>query len=156
MVIAGTGHRPKYCPCLYDETHPWLLNLKSLIKDKLVEKNPSAVISGMAIGFDTWLAEVALDLKIPLWAYIPFKGQHLKWPSESKERYESILDRSEKSRIMLDRYYPYAFIVRDETMVNDCDLVFALLNPAVQSGGTFYTVNYAHKKKKEVINLWKS
>lgn len=67
MILAGTGHRPKYLPCRYNENHPWLISLKNKIREKLDELRPSAVISGVAIGFDTWLAQSALDLKIPLW-----------------------------------------------------------------------------------------
>ena len=29
LVIAATGHRPKYCPCKYKENHPWLDDLKN-------------------------------------------------------------------------------------------------------------------------------
>jgi len=32
MIICGTGHRPKFCPCKYKDVHPWLDKLKGDIK----------------------------------------------------------------------------------------------------------------------------
>jgi uncharacterized phage-like protein YoqJ len=154
MILAGTGHRPKYLPCRYNENHPWLISLKNKIREKLDELRPSAVISGVAIGFDTWLAQSALDLKIPLWCYIPFPEQGSKWPGDSKKIYKELLDKCEKSVILSPNYSTECFFTRDKAMVNDADKIIALWNPDMQSGGTYYTVQYTLKKKKEVINLW--
>lgn len=154
MIICGTGHRPKYLPCKYNEKHPWLINLNLRIEDKLNELKPQAVISGVAIGFDTWLAQAALRLKIPLWCYIPFPEQGIKWPSESRKIYQELLDKSEKRVILSSKYSTECFFVRDRKMVDDADIVVALWNPEMLSGGTYYTVQYANEHSKEVINLW--
>lgn len=85
MIIAGTGHRPKYCPCKYDENHPWLFDLKERLgiylgiwKNTLLNKEKLIVRSGMAIGWDTWLAEEALVMDIEVHCFVPFKGQGSK------------------------------------------------------------------------------
>lgn len=154
MIVAGTGHRPKFCPCKYKFNHPWLIELKKTLRQKLLEFNVRTVISGVAIGWDTWIAEEALSLEIPVHAYVPFKGQHLKWTSDSREKYESILEASEKIIYVNEEYRPDAFFQRDREMVDNCEHVFALLNPEFNSGGTFYTVNYAKENKKPVTNFW--
>lgn len=154
MILAGTGHRPKYLPCKYKENHPWLDSLKVRIREKLIELEPEAVISGVAIGFDTWLAQVALELKIPLWCYIPFPEQGTKWPSESRKIYKELLDKCERSVILSPSYSTDCFFVRDRAMVDKADKIIALWNPELLSGGTYYTVEYTKKQNKEVINLY--
>jgi hypothetical protein len=86
MIIAGTGHRPQFCPCGFDENHIWLTRLKYKLAFKLGVKNPTAIVSGMAIGWDTWLAEMAIDLGIPLHAYVPFKGAGRQLARGSKKK----------------------------------------------------------------------
>lgn len=155
LIVAGTGHRPKYCPCKYQENHSWLLDLKSRLKFSLSQLNPRAVISGMAIGWDTWLAQVALELGIPVWAYVPFKGQGAKWPSSSKKEYDRILKESEKIIYISEEYHSDAFLKRDREMVDNASIVYALWNPQALSGGTYYTVNYANDNLVKVVNFWR-
>lgn len=158
MIIAGTGHRPKFCPCKYNEKHPWLLQLREEISYKLNWQNHEggidAVVSGTAIGYDTWLAQEALKLKIPVWSYIPFKEQGSTWPSSSKKEYERILSLSEKVIYISEEYSNTAFFKRDRAMVDVSDLVYSLLNPESTSGGTYYTVQYAKSKNKSITNFW--
>jgi len=155
MIVAGTGHRPKYCPCGYAERHPWLQVLRSMLYDELMESSFHTVITGMAIGFDTWLAEAALQANLSVHAYIPFRGQGEKWPSKSRRIYNEILEASAEVHYISEEYSPDAFLKRDRAMIDAADHVFALLNPAVESGGTFYTVNYAQGVGKPVTNFWR-
>lgn len=158
MIVCGTGHRPKYCPCKYNEKHPWLLDLKQrLYADLEIGYSTGqidTVISGMAIGWDTWLAETALEVGIPVWAYVPFKGQGDRWPTKTKQVYDSILERAEKVKYISEQYSQQSFLKRDREMVDDSGLVLALLNPLADEGGTYYTVRYAQDKNKEIINYW--
>jgi uncharacterized phage-like protein YoqJ len=154
MIIAGTGHRPKYCPCKYNESHPWLAELKNKLRLALDEVRPVAIISGMAIGWDTWLAEVSLSSNIPLHCYVPFKGQGKTWPSASYKKYLDILDRAALVKHTSENYTPDCFFVRDKAMIDDCSIVFSLLDPSINSGGTYYTVQYAKEKNKPITNFW--
>lgn len=155
MIVCGTGHRPRFCPCKYKENHPWLLELREKISLQLsTENNIKAIISGMAIGWDTWLAQEALKLKIPVWAYVPFKSQGSQWPTSSKKEYERILSLSEKVLYISEEYSNEAFLKRDRAMVDNSDHVYSLLNPESTSGGTFYTVQYAKGKNKPITNFW--
>jgi len=155
LIAAGTGHRPHILPCKYDENHAWLRELKKRIKETLTKNHVDEVIAGGAIGFDTWLAQSTLELKIPLHVYVPFKGQEAKWPARARKEYERILSLAKTVNYIDEEYTPSSFHKRDRAMVDDCNLVLALWNPTVSEGGTFYTVNYAKDKGKRLINLWK-
>ncbi len=154
-IVFGTGHRPKFFPCGYNEEMPWAVSIKAELKQRLQAVKPDCVISGMAIGWDTWLAEEAIKLRIPVHAYVPFHGQGGKWPKESQKRYQCILDKAEKVHIISDTYNPDCFIKRDEAMVNNGDIGFILWNPQAKTGGTYYTKCYAEKKRKPLINFWR-
>jgi len=153
MIIAGTGHRPQFCPCGFNENHSWCQDLKSRIVMELVAKECTEVISGAALGFDTWLAECALELGIKTHLYIPFKSQGEKWPTQSRKRYEKLKERCEYIYTS-DGYTKEAFFTRDRAMIDGCDEVFSLLDPNKTSGGTYYTVQYAKEKNKPITNLW--
>lgn len=164
MYIAGTGHRPKYCPCKYNENHPWLVKLKSDLELRLAEivdnhyefSNSLIVIrTGGAIGWDTWLAQVALKMGLPLHLYLPFPGQESNWPSDSRKEYERIKSLATNVVYSSETYYPEVFLKRDIDMITGCGKILALLNPEATSGGTFYTVNKAKELGISVENFWR-
>lgn len=160
MIIAGTGHRPKYCPCKYREQHGWLINLKKRLTNYLVEMGymslPDRIIrAGGAIGWDTWLAQVALELDAELHLYLPFPDQGKMWPKSSRDEYERIKGDADQIFYTADNYYPTVFLDRDKEMITGADTVVALLNPEVTSGGTYYTVQQAKKQKIHIVNFWK-
>lgn len=153
-IISCTGHRPKYLPCGYDENHPWLISLIEDLNYWIRTNQPSQIISGVAIGWDTWVAEAALVNNIPLLCYIPFKGQEQKWPQKAQDRYNDIIKASKASVYISKAYHPNVFFDRNRDMVDDSDTILSLLSPDVTSGGTYFTVNYARAQKKSIINFW--
>lgn len=155
MIICGTGHRPQFCPCGFDNKHQWLKDLKNDLATALIVNNANKIIAGGAIGWDTWLAEVAVELNIPLHLYLPFRGQELRWPKESQEKYHELIDKAVEVRYIEPYYSSTAFHRRDRAMVDDSDKVFSLLNPEASTGGTYYTVQYAKRLDKQVINFWR-
>lgn len=161
MIIAGTGHRPEYCPCKYKESHPWLNDLKNRLSYYLgiwnhtIGDEDLIIRTGMAIGWDTWLAETALEMDLEIHAFVPFPGQEKAWPTKSREKYQKILDKSKEVCYTADKYHPRVFLDRDDAMITGVDKVVALLNPEAESGGTYYTVKKAESMNLEVINFWK-
>lgn len=155
MIIAGTGHRPKSCPCGYDLNHIWLEDLRKRLRQALMDSQIETVIWGCALGFDTWLAEEALKVGKKIHAYMPFPNQGEKWPKFSRDKLTSLLNKSEKVVMCNEAYSWNAFLIRDRDMVNNCDEVFCLLNPSVSHSGTGHTVNYARSLDKKVTNFWK-
>ncbi len=153
-VCAATGHRPVKLPCKYDESHPWLISLIEDLNEWIRTNKPEQIISGGAIGWDTWVAEAALINNIPLFCYIPFEGQSDRWPNKTRLRYQSILKAATETVYISKEYHKEVFFDRDKAMVDKASLILSLLSPDVTSGGTYYTVNYAKAQKKSIINFW--
>jgi uncharacterized phage-like protein YoqJ len=155
VIICGTGHRPQDLPCGFAHKHPWKKEKLGEIKRFLTENKANNVISGMCIGFDQWLAHVALSLDMQLSAYCPFRGQELRWQEIYQNQYrEMLLGCINVRYVCKDGYAAWKMQKRNEAMINDSDLVLALWNPEKQKGGTFNAVSYALKIKKPVINIW--
>lgn len=155
MIVAGTGHRPQFCPCGFNENHPWLLDLKSSLVVELVAKEVTTVISGAAIGYDTWLAECALELNIDLHLYVPFEEQGATWPQKSRDKLNLLKNKAKEVKVINSYYSKNCFFKRDEEMIKNCEEVFSLLDPYKTSGGTYYTVKYAKKLGRPITNFWK-
>lgn len=155
LILCGTGHRPKDFPCKYDNNHPWAKSKLKLIQKTLRELKPKVVISGMALGYDLWLARVAQLNDIPVHAYIPCKNQCRTWPKESQDKYYEILSACEKE-VYCDEgeYAAWKMQKRNVDMLNNSDYVLSLWNPDRKVGGTFNCVSSAHSMGKTVLNLW--
>lgn len=161
-IITLSGHRPKYCPCLYEKNHPWLNKLKTDIIDKIQVVKPCVIISGGALGFDTWGAQAAryarteLNMDIELHMYIPCKNFCAKWNQEDQEIYHSLLDEAMVVKYISREYTKSCCHQRDQAMVNACDEVWALFNEGpVKKGGTFTTVKMAKKAGRPIYNFWR-
>src|SRR3546814_14666189 len=92
VILAATGHRPGKLGGYGEDV---LARLRKGARSFLErERNATAAISGMALGWDTAWALAALDLGVPLTAAVPFSGQENSWPAESQRRFHSILERA--------------------------------------------------------------
>lgn len=160
MIIAGTGHRPEYLPCKEDLTHSWKLNVEKRLEEYLLEVEPDIIISGLSRGWDTWLAQAALRLDIPLHVYIPFIGQDKYWNEYDRKVYRDLLEKATK-RKLFNRHLkifqlPKAYYQRDKAMVDYCDILVSLYS-GIKKGGTYITTKYCKTNypEKEIINFWK-
>lgn len=152
MIIAGTGHRPNK---LGGHAPEIISRLEALALAVLQKHRPTSVISGMALGWDTALAEASIKLGIPLIAAVPFEGQEKKWPAQSQKRYCLILKLAQQVHIVTKGgYSPWAMQLRNEWMVDNADLVSALWDGS--EGGTGNCIQYALKVKKLISNAWNS
>lgn len=153
LILSATGHRPDK---LGGYGQAVLNRLTALAKAALQKYIPDKVISGMALGWDTAVALASIDLQIPFIAAIPCEGQDALWPDEAKARYHAILQRAE--RVVMTgpggSYAPFKMNIRNEWMVDNCDMVLALFNGS--AGGTANCLAYAKSKQVNVVNLWKS
>lgn len=149
-VIAFTGHRPnKLGGYAKNPISEWV---KGQIVKKLLELKPSKVISGMALGVDTWAAEAAIQLGIPFEAAIPFEGQESKWTPESIAYFNYLKSKASEVIIVCEGdYHPRKMQLRNQYMVNNCDLLIAVWDGS--SGGTANCVNYAKSKNKKIIYI---
>ena len=107
-----TGHRPRSFPWKYNEADPRCVLLKFRVKRQIIQAvkqdGVTHFLTGMALGVDTWAAEIVLSLRrkwsLTLEAVLPCKDQDIRWPSKSRERYQSILKQCDKVTLLQDGY----------------------------------------------------
>lgn len=148
-IVAATGHRPDKLGGYSKE------NLERLIDFAIehIPKDTTKVISGMALGWDMAIAYASIELKIPFTAAVPFKGQEKMWPSSSQAEFNYLIRNASEVVVVSDGgYASWKMQVRNQWMVNHCDLLLALWNGS--SGGTGNCIAYATKSDKSIINLW--
>lgn len=151
-VVAGTGHRPDKLGG-YDQATS--RRLQDLAEAALRRYAPTAVISGMALGWDQALAEAALVMDIPLIAAVPFVGQEKRWAPDAQKRYHEILACAAVVHVVSPGGYSHlAMHARNQWMVDRCKHLLALWDGT--SGGTANCLNYAVDSKAQVTNLWSS
>lgn len=144
-VVAFTGHRPDKLGG-YGAINPIRDILMTQLHIRLTTLRAQypklRCISGMALGFDQWAAQVCVDLAIPFEAAVPFKGQELTWPEEAQEKYRELLAKADKVHtISLGGYEPWKMQRRNEWMVDHCHHLIAAWN--LSRGGTANCIDYA-------------
>jgi uncharacterized phage-like protein YoqJ len=157
VILAGTGHRNiggSY------GANPLSRAVVRRMGEELDSLQPSRVISGMALGVDQWLAELAIERAIPLTAALPFSGQEWRWPRESQERYRRLLGRASAVHIVhqltdFERNHKpavaKAMYGRNSWMVNNCDVLLAVWDGS--DGGTANCVRYAQRVGREIVRI---
>lgn len=148
MIVAATGHRAWAEPSLTA-----LYNLARFSLQQLVR--PDTVISGMALGWDIAVAKAAMAEGIPVIAAVPFAGQEKRWPQTSRDEYENILRQCKEVRIVSGgSYSPRKMHLRNQWMVNKCDLLLAFYDEEKLTGGTAACVAYANKIGRKIYNVY--
>ena len=89
--------------------------------------------------------------KITLECVIPFPGQADSWEKADQRRRYNILTAADKAVITSEQYNRGCFFTRNRYMVDNADVVVCAFNG--KSGGTAYTVDYALKQNKIVIQI---
>ena len=151
MIIGFTGHRPRFLPGNYS---PATYRALSITADFLLSHyRPQAVISGMALGWDTAVAECAINRGIELIAAIPFEGQEKRWFKADRDKYWQLLNRASHIEIVKnDGYSIQAMQLRNQYIVDNCHCLMALCNRT--TGGTRDCINYALSVNRPTFNCW--
>ncbi len=155
--VCLTGNRPQKIP--FPERSRECAELKERMRDAvvaLIGEGYTRFYSGMALGADTWFAEVVLGLKdvypdIELIAAVPYAGQKDRLSASDRFRYDRILSRCSDVVVLSPEYTKYCMNKRNRYMVDNSDVVL-VVNYA-ECGGTVNTRAYAVKKKKRIIDL---
>lgn len=152
-----TGHRPQSLPWKFNEhdLRCQLLKhrLKVEIRHMITQRDVRHFISGMALGVDTWAAEIVLELKqeypITLECAIPCETQAARWTEDDRERYFSIVEHCDKETMLQTRYTADCMQKRNRYMIDRSDYVIAVWNG--KPSGTGSTVTYARERSKEIV-----
>lgn len=121
----------------------------------LIKTGTTEFLCGMAYGFDLAAAETVLmykkDYDIKLTACLPCANQTDTFSKNDKFKHNIILDSCDEVITLAPAYYRGCMHERDRYLVDNSDVLVCFLRK--QSGGTFYTVNYARKKGRKIIEL---
>ena len=158
-TVAFTGYRPEKMPFAEnkkDEAYVRFREAQLKVINRLIERGYTSFVSGAAQGFDTWVAEDILTLRkknkeLSLECAIPFPDQAKKWPLSEQIRRHKIISHADSSVTLSEHYHRDCFFARNRYMVDKADVVVCAYDG--QSGGTAYTVDYALKHDKIVIQI---
>ena len=134
MVVAFTGYRPEKMPFVEskkDEAYLKFRKRQLQVIERLIERGCTHFISGVAMGFDTWVAEDILALQknnssLELECAIPFPGQADRWSTSDQKRRYKILTHATSSVIVCEHYSSNCFFERNKYMVNKADSPMSL------------------------------
>ena len=82
---------------------------------------------------------------------IPCPDQDKKWDPSDQKRRRKILKHADESTTVCEHYSSSCFLTRNRYMVDKADVVVCAYDG--QPGGTAYTVKYALKQNKIVIQI---
>lgn len=142
-TCAFTGHRYQKLPWGNKEKDPRCKKMKQQLKKeiiKAIESGYKNFICGMALGFDTIVAEMIIELKnsypnIKLIGAIPCKQQDKYWCKKDKLKYKKLLTQLDSIRCLYDEYIgPECMLERNRYMINNSSLLIALYDGL--GGGT--------------------
>lgn len=152
-IVAFAGHRPDKLPNKetgYNLPNPTYIHICQQLEKTLLELKPDKAISGMALGVDSYAANVCIKLGIPFIAAIPFIGQEKMWPDKSKKAYHALLSKAAEKVIVCEgAYAPYKMQIRNEWMVNNADILIGVWDGS--KGGTGNCIEYAKSIGKKII-----
>lgn len=150
-TVCFTGHRkipPEQVDTLAQRLKATLIQL---IKDGYLYFG-----AGGALGYDTLAAQTVLELKkqypdVKLILVLPCLSQTRGWSARDIEIYEDIKNRADKVVYTSQEYTKGCMHKRNRHLVDNSSVCVCYLTES--TGGTAYTVDYAHKNNLTVINL---
>lgn len=151
QTVCFTGHR-KIPP---EQVGTLSQRLKRTLIE-LIENGALYFGAGGALGFDTLAAQAVLDLRceypqIKLILVLPCLSQTRGWAAQDIEIYNDIKSKADKVVYTSQEYTKGCMHKRNRHLVDNSSICVCYLTES--SGGTAYTVDYAHKNNLTVINL---
>ncbi|MBQ4090900.1 MAG: DUF1273 family protein [Clostridia bacterium] len=150
-TVCFTGHRD------IEVSSAYLLPsaLKRSIR-QMISRGARRFLAGGAMGFDTLAALCVLEMKnefpdISLELILPCRNQSQKWDERNKKVYETVISHADRVEYLYETYNSTCMHDRNRRLIDLSDVVVAYLDHS--GGGTDYTVSYAVKEGREIINL---
>lgn len=115
---------------------------------------------GMALGFDSLAASVAISLRnelpdLVLIAVVPFRNQAEKWSTKQKVSYQSLLSMMDDVIVLSEEYSADCLLRRNDYMLEHSLAVIAYYD-GKRRGGTEYTCKRAERMGLTVKNLYRA
>ncbi len=154
MKIALTGHRPKRLSLPDDEkSNEWLYItnwLNTVIFNEFIHNQHIDFYCGMASGSDITLGIIVSEMKrmgkdVSLHCILPCKNYNSSHPY-----YNEIKNAADEWVTLADNFYKGCDNVRDQYMVDHCDILLAVWD-GNKSGGVWSTIRKAQKIGKKII-----
>ena len=158
--VSFTGYRPQKLPFNLNPNDADYLEFYNNLYNAILEvaTDNSNFYCGGAIGFDIIAGEIVLKIKeknptINLIMVVPFFEQSNDYTPSWRERYKKLISAAKEVVYVEQQYVNGCYFKRNRYLVDNSDILITYYNG--QSGGTKYTVNYAEKKKRKIINICK-
>lgn len=148
--VCFTGHRS-----IDPNIAPKLTQVLERVLSLLIENGATHFYAGGALGFDTIAALAVIKLRkryphIKLCLILPCKTQSKLWSDRDKYVYQIILRAADSIEYVHETYTSSCMHERNRRLVDSAELCVAYCEH--NGGGTAYTVAYALKNQKELIN----
>ena len=146
-----TGHR-----AIPEKDLPGILERTEQVVRRLIEQGVVFFGVGGAIGYDTEAAKLLFRLRATDYPHIkvilvyPFKGFTGRWSDEQRAGSARLLHQYDKTVCVAQRASREAYLARDRHLVDSSAYCIAYCTR--NSGGTAYTVRYAHQQGVTVFN----
>lgn len=160
-VCACTGHGSLSLPFRFDETDERCIRLKELlqkdIEDLIRENGVTHFISGMALGVDTYFAEIVLELRdekypdITLETAIPCETQAERWSESQRDRYYSVISRCDTETLLQTGYTEDCVQRCDRYIVDNCNYFITVCDGRHDNAGS--AVRYAEENGKTIVRI---
>lgn len=156
-ACAFTGHRPSRFSFGYEEESPACIQLKRALAlqiENLAATGIKHFYTGMALGVDTWAAEIVLNLRetrtdIELTAVLPCETQSIRWAEPQRDKYFSIIQQCDYATMLSRHYTPTCMMERNRYLVEHAGHLLAVYDGGPK-GGTAYTVKYAEEMERQI------
>ena len=122
--VMVTGHRPQKLPIR--SINAIKLALLERVQTLSDQQNDLVLVTGMALGVDTWFADITVKLGIPFYAVIPFHGQTLGWKHSDDLHYAKLITASKKLIVVAKSQSRQAHLNRNIVMVEMSDECIAV------------------------------
>lgn len=124
---------------------------------RLLDRGVETFLAGGALGFDTLAAQSVMKLRgarptLRLVLALPCLDQDRLWKPGEIALYRVMMKQADEVIYTGDLYSPEAMRVRNRYMVDKSSTCLCYLRDT-KRGGTAYTVGYARREGKEVLNL---
>lgn len=159
-TVSFTGHRPeKIKDGCSEQVQEELSNRLKSILVKYIEQGYDTFINGCMAGWDILAAEAVLELRmkycnIRCITVAPFKLKFFDaphWTKDWEKRALRVYCNSDIAFALSECYKRGIYYSRDRFLVENSSIVVCYFNG--KPGGTKYTIDYAVKLKRKIINL---